>query len=278
MNINWLESLLYGFISGLAEFLPISAQAHQTILAKLFGLTGNSAFINLWIHCGMLLGLYVATREHLWVLYREMRLAAVPKRRRRREPDAKSIMQIKLIKTAFWLMAVCFIFYPVTRLWQNKIHIVGLLLIVNGLIIIVPQFLFSGNKDARRMSAADGILLGLANGLFILPGISRIAISTTVSHARGVERTSALNWALCLSIPALAFLIGFDIYSIIFAGTGVNAFVDVIKCLLAAASAYLGSYLSITVMRFISVHSGYYAFGYYSWGAALFAFILFLTI
>ena len=278
MNINWLESLLYGFVSGLAEFLPISAHAHQSIMVRLFGITGNAAFINLLVHCGMLLGLYFATREHFWILYREMRLAAVPKRRRRREPDSKSIMQVKLIKTAFWLLAFGFVFYPITRLWQTKIHIVGLLLVVNGLIIIFPQFLFSGNKDARRMSTIDGALLGIANALFIFPGISRIAISTTVSHARGVDRTNALNWALCLSIPALAFLIGFDIYDIISKGIGIVGFLDVIKCLLAAVSSYLGAYMSITFMRYISVHSGYYVFGYYSWGAALFAFILFLTI
>ncbi len=278
MNINWLESLLYGFVSGLAEFLPISAHAHQAIMSRLLGISGNLAFMNLWIHCGMLLGLYFAAREHFFGLYRELRLAAVPKRRRRREPDSKSIMQIKLMKTAFWLLALGFIFYPVTRMLQSKIHIVGLLLIVNGLIIILPQFLFTGNKDARRMSTLDGILLGLANGMFVLPGISRIAISTTVSHARGVDRTNALNWALCLSVPALAFLIGFDIYDIVSVGAGIGGFLDVVKCLLGAASAYLGGYISITFMRFISVHSGYNAFGYYSWGAALFAFILFLTI
>ena len=278
MNINWLESLLYSFISGLAEFLPISAHAHQALFTKLFGITGNLASMNLCIHCGIMLGLYFATREHLWVLYREMRLAAVPKRRRRREPDSKCVMQVRLIKTAFWLLAFGFLFYPVTRLWQSKMHIVGLLLIVNGIIIIFPQFLFSGNKDARRMSVLDGVLLGLTNAAFVLPGISRIAISTTVSHARGVDRTNALNWALCLSIPALAFLIGFDVYDIISLGIGVNGILDILKCFLSGASAFLGAYVSVMIIRFISVHTGYYAFGYYSWGAALFSFILFLTI
>lgn len=278
MNLGWIESLLYGFICGLAEFLPISAQAHQSIMMKLFGITSNIALVNFFVHCGVLLGLYYATKEHLQVLYREMRLAAIPKRRRRRQPDRKSVMEIKLIKTAFWGLLAGFLFFPVARLLQNKVHIIGLLLIVNGIIIMIPQFLFGGNKDARRMSIMDGLLLGLSNATFVLPGISRIAVSTTFCLARGVDRRNALNWAYCLSIPALVFLIGFDIYDVFSLGAGVVGITDVVKCLIAALSAFLGAFSSITFIRFISVNSGFYAFGYYSWGAALFSFILFLTI
>lgn len=278
MNLDWLESFLYGFISGLAELLPISAQAHQTIMMRLFGVTDNIALVKLLTHCGVLAGLYYATKDHLQVLYREMRLLTIPKRRRRRQPEQKSVMEIKLLKTAFWGLLFGFLFYPVARLLQNKVHIVGLFLILNGIIILAPQFLFGGNKDARRMTVIDGILLGLANAMCVLPGISRIAMSTTLSLARGVDRRNALHWAYCLSIPTLVFFIGFDVYDVFALGIGIAGFLDVIKCFLAAISGFIGAYSSVSLMRFISVNTGFYAFGYYSWGAALFSFILFLTI
>ena len=65
MNINWLESILFGLVSGFAEFLPVSSNAHKTIFLFLFGVDSEHAFLSLFVHIGVLLGLVLSSRTLL---------------------------------------------------------------------------------------------------------------------------------------------------------------------------------------------------------------------
>ncbi len=277
MDMNWLECLLYGIVSGFSEFFPISMQAHQSIMLKLIG-SSTVPFLQLSIRIAVLAALIISEKESLNILYREMRLAAVPARRRRRPLDMKSVLDVRLIKTAFFPLMIGFFFYPVTSQWHNRLHIIAALLLLNGFILFLPQLLPMGNKDSRSVSRLDGVLLGLCVALGVLPGVSRIASGTASAALSGADRRQSFQWCLLLSIPAFAFLIGFDIQSVIVSGAGIGSFGDFLLCLVSAGAAYIGAYASIMAMRFIAVNSGFSGFAYYCWGAALFTFVLFLTI
>lgn len=277
MEMNWLESLLYGVVSGFTEFLPISMQAHQSALLRLIG-SQNSPLLQLMIRVAVLAALIVSIKDQLNVLYREMRLAAVPKRRRRRPTDMKSVLDIKLIKTAFYPLLIGFIFYPLTSQWHGRLNIIAAFLLLNGFILFIPQFFPMGNKDSRSVSALDGILFGLTSAVAVLPGVSRIAAGTTICALIGADRKQSFQWSLLLTIPAFCFLIGFDIQSIFISGSGIQSFFDFLQCCFAAVAAYGGACASIKAMQFIAVNSGFSGFAYYCWGAALFIFVLFLTI
>ena len=80
VNINWLESILFGLVSGFAEFLPVSSNAHKTIFLFLFGVDSEHAFLSLFVQIGVLLGLVLSSRTLLKHLYREMHLKKIPKR------------------------------------------------------------------------------------------------------------------------------------------------------------------------------------------------------
>lgn len=277
MDMNWFESLLYGIVSGFTEFLPISMQAHQSIMLRLMG-SDSVPLLQLLIRIAVFAALIVANKDQLSVLYREMRLAAVHQRRRRRPLDMKSVLEVRLIKTAFYPLLIGFLFYPLTSQWHGRLNIVAILLLLNGIILFVPQFFPTGNKDSRSVSRLDGVLLGMCAGLGVLPGVSRIAAGTTISALIGTDRKQAFHWCLLLSIPAFCFLIGFDVQSIIVSGAGIVSFGDFLQCAFSAAAAYFGAYAAIFTMRFIAVNSGFSGFAYYCWGAALFTFVLFLTI
>ena len=80
-------------------------------------------------------------------------------------------------------------------------------------------------------------------------------------------------------IPACFFLvlIGFDVYSIAAFGAA-GSFGQIVPYILAGIAAFLGAYLSVILMRFLAVKIGFSGFSYYCWGAALFVFVLYLTI
>ena len=128
------------------------------------------------------------------------------------------------------------------------------------------------------MSRWDALLIGLGSALAILPGISRVGAAVTVATSRGADRQRALDWALLLSIPAVAVLLLLDFIAAIGNGFGIAGITDLLKYLIAAAGAGCGTYLGIMLMRFLSVKSGVSGFAYYSWGVALFSGILYLVV
>ena len=65
MNLNWFDSIVYGLISGFADILPVSAQAHQTLMLKFFGVRGNMAVMELLIHIAVIAALYINCRSQM---------------------------------------------------------------------------------------------------------------------------------------------------------------------------------------------------------------------
>lgn len=274
--MNWLQSIIYGLTAGLAEFLPISSQAHEVLLLRLLGVDSTPAFSRLTVHIAMALALYMCCKDALKSLYKELELSQRPKRRRSREPLKRSLYDISLIRTAFYPLAAGYFCYPYTSRIMDDMQVVALFLVINGIILFLPPYIRSGNKDSLSMTRLDGVLFGLSAALGVIPGISRMAAATTLGSVRGASRQNTLHWVLLLSIPALAFMLGFDIRDLFMQGLGVSGFGGILMGLTGAGFAYLGSYFAIQLMRFLSVNAGYSGFSYYCWGAALFIFVLYL--
>lgn len=274
--MNLLQSIILGLVSGFAEFLPVSSQAHQAILIRLFGVGSIGGFERLMIHGAVLAALILSNQAYLRTLHREMRISALPRRRRRRQPDPQSVLTIQHIKSAFFLLVIGFLFYPVTASWQYDLHIVALFLLLNGVILFVPTYFSTGNKDARSVSMLDSVVMGFGAALGVLPGISRMGASMAACSLRGADGKHSLNWAMLLSIPALVFLIGFDVQMIFTQGFGIPSLGYFIQTLLCAGAAFFGAHFAIVFLRFLSAGAGFSGFSFYCWGAALFCFILYL--
>lgn len=273
-EMNWLQSLLYGLVSGFAEFLPISAEAHRSLLYLMMGME-SSPFLELIVHVASLLALILSCWPQLSKLQRERRIAAMPARRRKRQPDAGSLHDMRLLRTALVPVLAAFVAYPTLHQVSGNLWLTALLLLVNGVILYLPPYFPGGNRDSQSVSALDGILVGLGGALAVIPGISRITGITAVGQLRRCDRRYILDIGLILCIPALIVLIVFDFIALFTAG---GAAVGFLTCLLALLTAFAGGYLGITFIRFLAVKVGFSGFAYYSWGAALFAFILYLTI
>lgn len=274
--MSWLESLVYGLLSGLAEFLPISAQAHRALFLKLTG-TADTALIRLAVHLGALVALLIACAPIVSRLNRERRIAAIPLRRRKRQPDTRSLLDIRILKTAGIGLLVCFLAYPLVRDLHERLWVLAILLGINGILLYIPQYLPGANKDSLSLSALDALLIGFGAGTGVLPGISRIGASVSVGLIRGTDRRYILDTALLLSVPGLIVLSVIDCTALILGAGGIT-FLSVLYSVLAGAAALGGASLAIFIMRFLAFKAGFSGFAYYSWGTALFAFILYLTI
>lgn len=277
MDLNWFQSLLFGFVSGLTDILPISAQAHKAIFLKLFGLSSEPVILRFMIHIATFAGLYYCCQGHILRITRQLRLARIPKKRRKRPLDTRTIMDYKLLQMMVIPVILSFLFYQKTEALNHSLNWIALFVLINAVIVYLPILMPSGNKDSRSFSPFEGVLMGFGGATAIVPGISSVGATTSLLLLRGADRSFALNMTLLLQMAVTAGMIVMDIVSMSTIGVGMMSFGAVAYCILAAAAAFVGVFLGIKVMRILAVNIGFNMFAFYNLGLALFSFILFLT-
>lgn len=275
MNLNWLESIIYGLFSGLADILPVSAQAHKTLLLKVFGTRGNTELLDMMIHLALIAALYEACRSTFVRMSRARRLSLTPKKKRRRPLDVRSLMDLSMLRTMLIPVLLGFFLYRKAADLRGNLILMAVFLFVNGLILYIPQFLPSGNRDSRTLSRVEGLLMGLGGTISVVPGISAVGTMISVGSVCGVERTYCLDLALMTNLFLNAGFTVFDVMAIADKGLGNLSAVILVRYLVAALAAFLGASLGIRVLRRLS---GYAGFGFYCFGMALFIFVLNLIV
>ena len=277
MDLNWFQCLIFGFVSGLTDILPVSAQAHKAVLLKLFGLSSEPVTLRFMIHVATFAGLYYCCQMQILRITRQLRLARIPKKRRKRPLDTRTLMDYKLLQMMVVSVALGFFAYQKTSVWNHSLNWIALFVLINAVIVYLPILMPSGNKDSRSFSPLEGLLMGLGGATAIVPGISSVGTTTTILLLRGADRTFALNMALLLQLAVSAGMVVMDVIAMSTIGVGIMSFGAIVYCILAAAAAFVGVFLGIKVMRLLAVNIGFNMFAFYSLGVALFSFILFLT-
>ncbi len=274
MDLTWSQNLVYGFISGLSEILPVSAQAHRLILRKIFGTHSIPEITMLLIHIGILVAVFVCCQNHLLRIHRALHLARIPKKRRKRPLDLVSLMDFKLLQYMFLPVLLGFILFHGAAKHENNIFLVSALLFFNGIILYIPQYLPGSNRDARTLSSAQGMAIGIASSLCALPGISAIGVATSVGQSVGEDRKYGFHMALLMELGILFILIFMDFLGMAAATTAGMSFTLIMQSILAGAAACGGTFLGIRIMRRLAETVGFTVFSYYCWAAALFSLIL----
>ena len=271
--MSLLENILYGIVSGFTEFLPVSSHAHQLLLQRMLGVE-HTPLKSCLIRLAVLLALLSACRTLFSRLRKERAIAKRSRQNRNRE--LKGLYDSRLTRTAALPMLAGLLFSVTTVSFSEHLLILAAFIIVNGVIIIIPEYMRQANKDASAMTGIDGILIGIAGALSALPGISRTGTILSVATARGADKSHALNWALMLSVPAILLLTAIDVVNIFTIGFGITSFGVLIGYIICAVFAYIGARLGIALVRYLTFKTGFSGFAYYSWGMALFVFILYL--
>ena len=274
MELSWFESCIFGLFSGLLDIVPVSAEAHRILLLKFFGVKASSDFLNLLIHMAVSAALYYSSQNQLVRMRRARALARVPKRKRKRPLDIRSMMDWSMLKTMLVPAILGVFLRKYTAGMGSKLMLVSLFLFLNGLILYVPQFFPTSNRDSRTLSRVEGLLMGLGGAASAVPGISAIGATTSIASVCGVDRTYGLNMALMMNMGITAGLMVYDFLGIVANGIGLSSVWAFLSNLCSAAAAFGGAMLGIKLMRQLAAGQGFSVFGVYCWGLALFTFIL----
>lgn len=277
MNLNLLESVLYGLISGLTEILPVSGPAHRGLMLQLLGESSEQGMLRLMIHIGILAALYYSCQNHILRMIRAQKLARVPKRRRKRPLDVRSLMDLSLLKTMAVPVILALLLCGKAQMLGSRRILVSILLFINGIILYVPQYLPGSNRDSRTLSRVEGLCMGLGGAVSVIPGFSGTGLVTSVGSVCGVDRPYGLNMAFLLSMVLIAGQMIHDALAIIAAGLAGISFLSILGYILAGVAAFAGAWLSIRILRALIKERGLGIFAFYCWGMSLLTFILYLS-
>ena len=228
MDLNWLQSLLIGLVSGLTDILPVSVQAHKAILLKLFGLSSEPVILRFMIHLATFAGLYYCCQVQILRITRQLKLARIPKKRRKRPLDTRTLMDYKLLRMMVVPVILAFFVYQKVSEWNHSLNWIALFVLINAVIMYLPVLMPSGNKDSRSFSPVEGLLMGIGGAAAIVPGLSSIGSTTTILLLRGADRTFALNIALLLHMAVSAGMVVMDIVTMATFGLGMISFSAII--------------------------------------------------
>ncbi len=274
--MNLLQSLIYGLISGVSEFMPISSLGHQSVLRILFGASQWDPVMDLFVHVALCMTALFVFRGNIEGYVREMGMRQRRGRKRRSYADPRRTYEIRLLITAGVVMLAVLLFTAIARSLEAKPLFTCLFFILNGIMLFIPDYVRQTNKDARMLSGFDGLLIGAASGLRIFSGVSGVGMGLSVALLRGADKKQALNWALMLCIPALLMMCFFDIIGIFtVAGLSVT-FIGFLGYLFAAIGAAVGGFAILFFVRFLIAHTGFGGYACYCWGMAILTFILYL--
>lgn len=278
MELNWLQSILFGLVSGAADIIPVSGQAHRLLLLKFFGVNQMPNLLALVLHLSVAAALYLSSQGQFVRMNRARALARIPKKKRKRPLDTRSMMDWSLIKTMLVPTVIGLLLNSRVRGWSVNMFLIAGMLFVNGLILYIPQFLPTSNRDSRTLTRLEGVLMGLGAGASVLPGISTVGIMVSIASVCGIERLYGLNMTFIVKLFFLIGLMVYDVLAIITDGLGGLTVMLLIQYIFTAALSFGASMFAIRLLRRLAPEHGFHTFGVYCWGLALFTFILNLVV
>lgn len=278
MELNWLQSILFGLVSGAADIIPVSGQAHRLLLLKFYGVNQMPNLLALLLHLSVAAALYLSSQGQFVRMNRARALARIPKKKRKRPLDMRSMMDWSLIKTMLVPTAIGLLLNSRVRGWSVNMFLIAGMLFVNGLILYIPQFLPTSNRDSRTLTRLEGVLMGLGAGASVLPGISTVGIMVSIASVCGIERLYGLNMTFIVKLFFLIGLMVYDVLAIITDGLGGLTVMLLAQYLFTGLLSFGASMFAIRLLRRLAPEHGFHTFGVYCWGLALFTFILNLVV
>ena len=273
--MDFFSAIFLGFVQGVAEFLPISSSGHLSVFQNFFGLTNvesENLFFDVLLHLGTLAAVFVAYWGEIKAMVLEFfSMIGVRKLPKGQKPDRLSRRMIFFIIIATLpLVVVLPIKDLVDSLYTNTIFI-GCAFLVTGTLLFLSDRMTRGNKDLKSSTVVDVLVVGAAQAIAVVPGLSRSGTTVAAGLSRGFSREFAVKFSFLLSIPAV---LGANILSLVDAiQEGINW--SLMPMYLAGVvTAAVSGYLAIRLLKFITQRGSFGGFCYYCWGAGLVTLIL----
>ncbi|MBA3746021.1 MAG: undecaprenyl-diphosphate phosphatase [Solirubrobacterales bacterium] len=249
--MDLLQAIVLGIVQGLTEFLPISSSGHLRIVPAMLGWEDPGAAFTAVIQLGTMAAVVLYFRDDLWRITRAW-LGSLRDRTRRSELDAR--LGWYLIVGTIPICIFGLAFQDQIENGARDLYIIGTTLIVLGLVLLVAEKVSRRERDIETLTRRDAIVVGFAQALALIPGVSRSGATITAGLFLGFDRVAAARFSFLLSIPAVVLSGLFELRGVLegsaegTAGAGATA--------VATLLAFITGYASIAfLLRFLTTHT-----------------------
>jgi undecaprenyl-diphosphatase len=196
-----LHAVVLAIIQALTEFLPISSTAHLILVPWLFGWNDGGLTFDVALHAGTLVAVITYFfRDWIQIIGEGFGLNIGG------DPD------IQQNRKLLWLLAVAsipigivgYLFDKQADTTWRQPYVIGTMLIVVGVVIWIAERRRIGSKSMNTIHWGDGIVVGLAQAVSVIPGTSRSGATISAGLFRNMNRETAARFSFLLSTPAIA--------------------------------------------------------------------------
>ncbi|WP_029149698.1 undecaprenyl-diphosphate phosphatase [Microbacterium indicum] len=196
-----IEAIILGLVQGLTEFLPVSSSAHIRIVGEFLPSQADpGATFTAITQIGTELAVVVYFLPKIGRIisrWAQSLAGRVP----RNDPDAR--MGWIVILGSIPIGVLGFVLQDVIRNTFRNLWLVAVVLIVFGILLGVVDRVASRRKEMDEVSYPQGLTIGIAQALALIPGVSRSGATTTAARWLGFSRTAASEFAFLLAVPAV---------------------------------------------------------------------------
>lgn len=246
-----LQSIAFGLVQGLGEFLPISSSAHLVLLPWVAGWEDPGLAVDVALHIGTLVALVIFFRADLLRLGLAL-LASLRERRIGDDVDRRVAWLVVLGSVPGAIVGAA-LEHKAEEAFRSP-PLIACTLIVLGLVLYLADHLAARARGVASIGTRDALIIGCAQACAIVPGISRSGSTITAGRLLGLDREAAARFSFLLALPitfAAAFLKVVVKHQQFEAAGGFSG-----PVLLAVVVAGVSGYLSIAVLlRFVRTNS-----------------------
>ncbi|MCC7538801.1 MAG: undecaprenyl-diphosphate phosphatase [Deltaproteobacteria bacterium] len=205
-SVSLAESIALGVIQGATEFLPVSSDGHLAIGAMVFGWQEMPLPFSVLLHAGTFVATLILLRHDVRALLSELVRCVRSPRRLWTETAGKTILAVVVasIPTA----VIGFLLKDFVEPWSGNPLVVAGCLVWSAINVGSTRFVKEGEQDA--LSPSRAFLVGIAQGLAVLPGLSRSGSTIAVAMWLGLRGRAAFSYSFLLSLPAVGGAIALE--------------------------------------------------------------------
>lgn len=272
-----VQAVVLGVVQGLTEFLPVSSSGHLVLLQHLIGLNEPELLLDICLHAGTLAAVFI-------VFWRDIRsilamLPELPARLKRSggwhalwREDSEVRMVGLIVAGSVPTALLGVLFKEVADRLFGAVWIVGGMLLVTGIVLWLTRKVERRGRSLESTRVADALVVGLVQGLAIVPGISRSGATISTALFLGIDRELAGRYSFLLSIPAILGALALSLDGSM-AGSTLSPAAIAVGTIAAAIVGYVALKVLLRTVR----NGRLYCFAPYCWLAGTAALIVSFT-
>ncbi|MCK5563014.1 undecaprenyl-diphosphate phosphatase [Candidatus Bathyarchaeota archaeon] len=242
-----IETIILAVVQGVTEWLPISSSGHLVIVQGWLSPEELPLIFSVMLHVGTLCAvLLMFWRDIVEILKALVRLDF-----KTEEGKLALYIAVGSVPTAF----IGFLFRDIFESFFHSLFAVGIALLITGSFLYFSE----RRKNGKELGWLDSLLIGIAQGIAIIPGISRSGATITTGLLRKVEKEKAFRYSFLLSIPAI---IGAAVTESMRVNVGD---VDVAIMFLGVVISMIVGYVSLKLLLKVVLKEKFHLFAYYCW-------------